>query len=261
MPRGRDLFPTRARDDNAMVGTKPKVEHIPIEVDLPEDYGRNFWTKKAVARLDEQRGLDFLHEDDNVAAPRNVDEWIEARRTGSACFKPKGVLSPNIEVALRSSGCDVNLQDVLTVYNYPDVSKTTITSITRSQSEVHSVQHDNVADSEFEYNEMANVRMPYSGTGSRPAFLSASTVVPSLDLAANLRQDSNAAFHHLMALWDAQQYGKASISPGAIKSKTGRMVRSLVSTHVRMQLSDAAKQPRSTKIELSVPKIALLFEE
>mmetsp|Transcript_23058 Transcript_23058/g.51186 ORF Transcript_23058/g.51186 Transcript_23058/m.51186 type:complete len:136 (+) Transcript_23058:109-516(+) len=67
--------------------------------------------------------------------------------------------------------------------------------------------------------------------------------------------------YHLTTLWDAQQYGKASVSPDAIKSETGRMVRSLVSTHVRMQLSDAAKQPRSTKIELSVPKIALLFEE
>lgn len=250
-----------------MVGTKqkPKVEHIPFEVNLPEDYGRNFWTNKAIARRDEERGLDFLHEDDSVAAPRNVDEWIEARRTGSACFQPKGVLSPNIEVALRSSGCDVNLQDVLTVYNYPDVSKTTITSITRSQSEVQAsrgAKVRSIRNTMSEYNErIDHVRMPYSGTGSRPAFLFASTAVSSVGLPANLRQDSNAKFLHLTTLWDAQQYGKASISPGAIKSETSRMVRSLVSTHVRMQLSDAAAQPPSAKIELSVPEIALLFDE
>lgn len=190
----------------------------------------------------QRKGLDFLHEDDSIEAPNDMVQWIEARQSGSACFQPVGVLSPNFEVAHRGSGCAIDLEGVLREYN--DDSGAEIEAKIESPS--------NPSDGILH-------RLPYRpGIVLRPSFFpSDSSTMFAEDASHGPSQDIT--FSQRRMLWDAHIYAKAKASSNSsiIKEKTRRMIRSLAATHIREQLSYLAKQPKRTKIELAVPKLAL----
>ena len=193
-----------------------------------------------------RKGLDFLHEDDSIEAPNDVVQWIEARQNGSACFQPVGVLSPNFEVALRGSGCAIDLEGVLREYNCDSGAEI------EAEVETPSNGSDDILH-----------RLPYRpGIVLRPSFLpSDSSTMFTEETSHGLSQDTT--FSQRRMLWDARIYAKAKAlsNSSIVNDKTRRMLRSLAATHVREQLSYLAKQPKRTKIELAVPKLALLEAE
>jgi hypothetical protein len=199
-----------------------------------DKWGLDFLDKPSAVDL-YQKGMDFLHEDDSVQPPHDVVQWVEARQSGSACFQPLGVLSPNFEVAVVRSGCAVNLTNVLREYDYE-------------------VNVD--AKSPSHAGKNMSFRFPYRpDSGSlRPSFLpSDSSTIPTEE--KSCESSFSDTFDGLRLLWDASIYATAmrSADSNAVKRETDRMLRSLAATHVREQLSYFAKQPRWAKIELSVP--------
>ena len=189
-----------------------------------------------------RKGLDFLHEDGSIEAPKDMVQWIEARQNGSACFRPVGVLSPKFEVAHRGSGCAIDLEGVLREYNYDSgVEAAADTSSNASDAILH--------------------RLPYRpGIVSRPSFLPSDSSTIFAD-ASHRCQDTT--FSQRRLLWDARIYAKAKVSSDSsvTEEETRRMLQSFAATHIREQLSYLANQPKRTKIELAVPKLALLEAE
>lgn len=193
-----------------------------------------------------RKGLDFLHEDDSVEAPNDMIQWIEARQNGSACFQPFGVLSPNFEVAHRCSGCAIDLEGVLREYNY-DSGAEVEAEVGTSSNAIDGILH----------------RLPYRpGIVLRPSFFPSNSSAMFTEDTSH-RPSQGTTFTQRRMLWDAHIYAKAEAASKSniVKKKTRLMLRSLAATHVREQLSYLANQPKRTKIELAVPKLALLEAE
>ena len=261
----RDKTAQAASSDNAMVDASVESEsekyqadtHHQDELEQEEIAGGSFisWPigKRGLDFLEKpsnidihRKGLDFLHEDESIEAPNDMVQWIVARQSGSACFQPVGVLSSNFEVAHRGSGCSVDLEDVLREYHYD------------SGVEIEAeVENSSDASKGISY------QGPYRpGIGLRPSFLPSEHFVRFAKDAPN-EPSPGTTFNQQRKLWDAHIYAKAeaSLSPNIARERTTRMLRSLAATHVREQLSYLAKQPKWAKIELAVPKLALLEAE
>jgi hypothetical protein len=190
-----------------------------------------------------RKGMDFLHEEKSVEAPNDIVQWIEVRQSGSACFQPIGVLSPNFEVAHRRSGCAVDLEMVLRDYESDDEIKAEIQPI--------------------KSNDGVSYRFPYRpGSGPRPSFLpSDSTAIFANDSPNETSPSTTLDVQRMLLNAQIHAKTKTSLNSGVAVEETKRMLRFLAATHVREQLIYFARQPKRVKIELSVPKLALLEDQ